>query len=777
MVNNITSKSSVRVKWSDKIENYSKEHIKNIKSHVKNKYNVEHVRVDFYPTNKLQIGITDLSDTDVENINRPETQEKIILQYLQDNNIDITVEDIKRLNKKVETNDLGFVDTKDNKWKIKNITIENFLSYKDRFTIDFEKLQGITLIQGQNFSGKTVIANDAIRFLLFNTTSKTKKADEVINRYIDVDFAKVEGELLIDGIEYKISREVSRKWKKDKTSYTVSTKLDFATKNFDGEYELLNGDQRQSTEKIIRENIGNEKEFLMTVLCTQDNIFDLVKSLPTERGLILAKFLGLDIFEKKEEIAKKMFSDWKLKSSIDKYNSADLNKNISDNEEIIKSTNLKIIEIENELEILGISKNKVVSEKDEYLKYIHNDIDSSMSHLNEKFFKDKIENIKTLISNKEAEEKNISSQITPINGIFDKVDYEHKVNERRLFEKEINNITNNISNEKNLIIKLKNGEKCPTCGQSLKDVDHTNEIKEKTKNIENLEIELKSKKESLEKLLTVIEGLEQTKQKINEQDILTLKRDNTLVEIENLSMKLSREQENLNKFIKDLDKIEKNKELYEKIRLKEIEITEFSNKELFKNRELQNCNNIINNSNKSIKDYNELIQTIKKEEHISKVFGVYITMMGKNGISKTIIKNTVPVLNIELNRLLSDSAEFNLNIEVNEKNNEVEFWLIDNKTDIKSLFNSGSGYEKTIGSLALRVVLSKVNSLPKPSLLNLDEVFGTVSNENMELIKTFLDKISRNIDNIFMITHNEMTKEWADHILTAEKINNISTLK
>jgi DNA repair exonuclease SbcCD ATPase subunit len=98
------------------------------------------------------------------------------------------------------------------------------------------------------------------------------------------------------------------------------------------------------------------------------------------------------------------------------------------------------------------------------------------------------------------------------------------------------------------------------------------------------------------------------------------------------------------------------------------------------------------------------------------------------------------LINSELQRLLQDSAYFNLEIKINEKN-EVEFIMIDNSTGIEKLMTSGSGYEKTIAALALRAVLSKVCSLPKPNIVVMDEVFGKISNDNLELVGEFFIKI------------------------------------
>ena len=137
------------------------------------------------------------------------------------------------------------------------------------------------------------------------------------------------------------------------------------------------------------------------------------------------------------------------------------------------------------------------------------------------------------------------------------------------------------------------------------------------------------------------------------------------------------------------------------------------------------------------------------------------------------MKTMMPVINSELQRLLSDSAEFKLEVQINDKN-EVEFIMIDNSTQIEKLMSSGSGYERTIASLALRAVLSKVCSLPKPNIIVFDEVFGKVSNENLERVGEFFVKIKTYFDKILIITHNPLVSNFADGIVRITKENNIS---
>jgi DNA repair exonuclease SbcCD ATPase subunit len=135
----------------------------------------------------------------------------------------------------------------------------------------------------------------------------------------------------------------------------------------------------------------------------------------------------------------------------------------------------------------------------------------------------------------------------------------------------------------------------------------------------------------------------------------------------------------------------------------------------------------------------------------------------------------MPIINEELQRLLQDSSYFNLEIRINDKN-EVEFIMIDNSTGIEKLMASGSGYERTIASMALRAVLSKICSLPKPNVIIWDEIFGKISNDNLELVGEFFSKIKEYFEKIFVITHNPLVSNWADNIVKIKKEENISKI-
>ena len=55
-----------------------------------------------------------------------------------------------------------------------------------------------------------------------------------------------------------------------------------------------------------------------------------------------------------------------------------------------------------------------------------------------------------------------------------------------------------------------------------------------------------------------------------------------------------------------------------------------------------------------------------------------------------------------------------------------------------------------------------------------DEVFGKVSNDNLELVGEFFIKIKEYFEKIFVITHNPLVANWSDNIIQITKEDNIS---
>ena len=316
----------------------------------------------------------------------------------------------------------------------------------------------------------------------------------------------------------------------------------------------------------------------------------------------------------------------------------------------------------------------------------------------------------------------------------------------------------NLKNLKNTLSNLIDSETCPMCKQTIKDVDHSGEIKKLENSIGVLSLDLLKGDEKIKSFEVVIETLNLKKTIFDEYEKDTLKKERLILEIDQNKLKL-----------------EKNNNIDKKVMTIKSEIDVLVNKKdqlirLFEENKSR-CGVIVESNQIS----NDRIGLINKENDVDKVFRAYLTVFGKNGIIKTIMKSVVPKLNNELTTLLSDVTKFSVKIKVNDKN-EVDFWMIDNDSGLEKLLLTGSGYEKTMASLAIRTVLTKVSCLPRPNITVFDEVLGKVSNENLEEVSIFFSRVKEYFENILLITHNPLVREWSDNIVTVKKENNISQI-
>jgi DNA repair exonuclease SbcCD ATPase subunit len=289
----------------------------------------------------------------------------------------------------------------------------------------------------------------------------------------------------------------------------------------------------------------------------------------------------------------------------------------------------------------------------------------------------------------------------------------------------------------------------------------------------------KRHKEEKTKLMTELsikeQGFVQLKKEFDEYEKNKLIKEKYEVSIESCDLKVESLKDKIKRWEEIQDKIKENDSIDAMLIKADLRLDELEGKKKTLNTNISNNQFMIKNLNDKIVNNENMIVKIKEEEAKEKIYKIYLDAYGKNGVTKIIMKTMMPIINSELQRLMEDSCYFKLEIRINDKN-EVEFMMIDNGTGIDKLMTSGSGYEKTIASLALRSVLTKICTLPKPNLVVMDEVFGKISNENLEMVSEFFVKIKEYFEKVFVITHNPMVSQWADNTVKITKENNISKL-
>jgi len=654
------------------------------------------------------------------------------------------------------------------KWYIKKIEFSNFLSYGENQHINFEKLGGITVIESDppNFGGKTVLSVDLLMFLFFNTTTKTNKAEEIFNRYSDKDKVSVRGEIVIDGEDYIIVRELERK-KSKSGEWNVKTELDFFKKFPDGSLVKFTGEQRRETEKFIKTSIGSYEDFLMTILTTGTNLEDLLDAKPTARGQVLSRFLGLDFLKRKEETGKEIYSEFSKSMISNIYNTETLK---NENEELlVKNQEFDKNIVESEVKIEDV-KGRIVKGQEYRDNLLKSKVvvDREISLLNPENTKKEVETFEYQIK-QNVQLRDGVKIVEPSKFYYENEHDKVKEEYQKTYKQKVE-LDTNISSIQKLKSSVSGGIKCEHCGIELMNAAITQSriaeldglIGQKTK-IEGLIQELSDKEQGFVKLKKDFDEYERNK----------LVYEKYQATIENFELKKESLLDKLKRYDDVQDVIKSNEQIESQIIKANLRLEDLKREEQLVQQEVSSSRFKITNNLEKINTNNNLIIKISEEQQKEVKYKVYLELFGKNGISKRIMKNMMPLINSELQRLLQDSCYFRLEIRISEKN-EVEFCMIDNNTQIEKLMTSGSGYEKTIASLALRAVMAKVCSLPKPNITVFDEVFGKISNDNLEMVYEFFIKIKEYFENILVITHNPMISNWADNIIKITKTDNIS---
>jgi DNA repair exonuclease SbcCD ATPase subunit len=619
-------------------------------------------------------------------------------------------------------------------------------------------------------SHNTTLTIDAIKFLLHGNTTKTDTNEQVFNQFTDKNELVVRGMIEIENEESIIERKMKRTAKKG-GGWTVTNKVNYYKILPDGEEEELNEEDAKQTTKKIKDSIGSEKDFEMLVLATEKNLDELIGLTTTESGKILTRLIGLEVLEMKETIVRTMYNEFSKKKKSNEYDVITLKGEIEDHETNIQQYQ----DLEQTLnEDLDDLKDKIKTLEDERDGFLSSKqiIDVTIAELNPESLGQTIKDLtdKGLgFSDKVSE---IKEELLKIGNINFNEDRHHEITklggklntDKAVKEAELKRLQKVVSD-------LIAGGICQSCNRKLDDVDNTAHIAKHELEIEKIKKEISKMSDEILKIVEELESLNINKKLVDDKNKKELDIDRLEVDMGSLRNKIFEKKNDLKKYNLNLEAIKLNQSLdIQIIKIKtDLSVENYSKDETIKKIERVQSDLKINGEN--IVNKNKLIATIQKEEEIDKIFKMYIELVGKKGVSKLVLRSVLPIINSELQRLLEDVVDFEVEIFINDKN-DVQFYIV--KDDVQKLLKSGSGFEKTAASLALRAVLGKLSTLPMPNFITFDEVLGKVAPENLEKLKILFDKIKDMYEIVFFITHNDLVKDWSDNVVTVVKNNNLS---
>jgi len=720
------------------------------------------------------------------------TQEELMAEYL--NEFEVT-EDVlekvydlnKKYNKQIEENEEVLRNIN---WSIQSLEWDNLFNYGANNIVDFTKLEGIVGIFGKNYSGKSSIV-DSLLYTMYNSTSKSiRKNLNIINQ--NKQSCNSRARIKIDDEVFVVERSSKKYTKRLKGVETqeASTDLEFYKEDVLGNVTVLNGTSRQDTDSNVRKHFGTIQDFLLTSMASQLDSLSFINEGSTKRKECLAKFLDLQIFDKKFKMAKEESAETKIAlRKLEGVNFSEqiesIKKDITKSElqieqqkAICKSTKEELQELNLELSELSLKIDSVPAE-------IIDPVLTQQEILRKERLILETTAARTMAVKSLEEDEQKFKNISDFLETFDVSSYREK---KSLIDKKKEDLSGLISEMKilcdeklrnvrkqDLLLEVPCGNKYPSC-KFIKDAHQAGEVVQITESrmAENaiktntLGAEIKNMDPPV-----VESHLEKYELLVNKKSDLATAVATARITIERSDAALFREQVELEN-LKDKDKeysenkeaIENLKQLLTDLKSKQQVATEKENEiELCQQRAMK-----LYQKHGSLEEKLKFVKSqLKEKEKLEKDFAAYhllMTCCHPNGVSYEIIKNRLPFINEEIAKILANIVEFEVFITNNE--DKLDIFIKHPRHEPRPL-EMGSGAEKTIASMAIRLAFLTVSSLPKSDLFILDEPGTALDEENMEGFVRILDMIKGYFKTVILISHLDSLKDCVDMQINIEK--------
>ena len=766
--------------------------LKQIIADIRSKYRVQDISIQ---------KINALNTTDAQNkinfgnVRDVEWQNGVITDYLSDEYAldDELLDTVRHINRIVHSKLPANTLTRNITWTPKRFEFSNMFSYGEDNDVDFTNMLGSYGLFAPNASGKSTLL-DAIAFCCFDRCSRTKKAAHVLNNKKSRFHCKFEFEL------GKYSYFIERVGKKNNRGH-VKVDVNFWRVDKDGNTENLNGDQRDTTNKSIRQYLGSYEDFVLTALSLQNNNTGFIDKTQRERKDLLSQFLDIDIFEQQylvghEEIRETaaLIREYKRKDfSTDLVNANDIITQYTGSYEQMKLDKSEHEEMKTNLNDIIFSLTKELKKVDDTLDSPE-DIDKEIQSIEE--------DLEEIVMSRDTQKEMIREQKKLVKEINQKI---NKIDEKSLqdalvelkdYQDTVVKLNNDlklkqlkIQHAQKMVSKLDKHEWDENCSYCM-----ANPWLQETKQVADLlpklideeqviEFDIKhfedgiAKIEHEDKPKEKLQVLAQLKDNLNdsERSLNNLER-----ELEQFKWQIHKGREDLKSKKSELKKSLKQKDNIEFNKTKNSEIQEIRDEITTVNLELSQLDSKLltlsgklKMAEKSRQDAQDGIDRLKDLEQQYKGYEYYQKAVQRDGVPYHLISKALPQIESEINNILNQIVEFTIVLTTDGKNinahivyDDDNFWPLE----------LTSGMEKFISSLAIRTSLINVSNLPRPNFLAIDEGFGVLDSDNLNSMYMLFDYLKSQFGFILCISHIDAMRDIVDKLIEIKKTNSYSKI-
>lgn len=748
-------------------------------------------------------------------------QNKLITEYLRESQpnlsqdtLDAVLKINEEMNREVKSDDMG----RKTIWTPVSLKFDNLFTYGKNNSLDFTKMDGVMGLFAPNASGKSSIP-DAICFALYDRTPRTIKAAHIMNTRESESYLEFVFEI------EKVRFVIERTGKKNKKG-EVKMDVDFWRVEADGSRTSLNGAERRETNVVIRNYVGDYEDFILTAFSAQTQNGLFIDRGQSDRKDMLSQFMGLTIFDKLYQEANDRSKE--AVAELKKFHKDDFTGALADSQTKINDAEVALKTAERELELY-------TAKVEEYTKIIQDlyeekiPITTKFTNFNalenvimrliqeRKASADEITSVKELIVKKQEllvrgnEKLNTDfvgvedayhamttqeNNVKMASSLADSAHREHS----RLSQQ----LKKHIAEYENDVMILERHEKelafdpnCTFCvktnAATLIRIDHT-KLSLQRRNSETPELQalvdeawkkIAPLQEAAEREIALLNGQSEVKDRydrLKKGQLFVANLEKEIVSLESQIVRLESEQEvsmgKLNDAYRDMEEFKaaestlaRNAELDQKISKETVQKKMFSDMVTNAQNEIRT---IIKNKALHEGNRDRMLTRIKEAETLElahEAYEAYLSAVHRDGLPYKLISEVLPMVEVEVNNILTQMVSFNVMLDVDGKNingkivyDQDRIWPIE----------LASGMEKFVTGLAIRVALMTVSSLPKSNFLMIDEGLGALDADNLASLFMLFDILRSQFDFILLISHLDVVRDISDNLIEIKRDNGYS---
>lgn len=666
------------------------------------------------------------------------------------------------------------------KWSLKRLEFDNVFGYGEGNIINFDELSGIVGVFGPNRAGKSSIVG-ALSYALFNSADRGSFKNLYIINARKL-YCRAKAIVSVNGINYVIERQTTKNENKQ-GKVNAATALNVF--RMDGEEAIdLAGEQRSDTEKVLRKLLGSFDDIKTTSLSAQGDTNQYIEQGSSKRHQLLSRFLDLDVFDKMYELGKNDLNECKaVLKNLPGRDWKALEDACNEKLEVASMQSDKKQELQSETQENLASLRSQLAAFSDFTPITPGQVATQRATVSA--LEKQAEMTTEAVESCNQEINKIDQKLVMIDEVLSSNDDINKLKQRvealRVLETSVTGLKHICDRE---ATSLKQHEKSikilddVPCGDSFPSCKFIKDAHASKQKIDEQRSRVVKEQEKLEKALGALELLRQesAQDKLRKLEAFIDKRSKLRVDVSNRRTSQVK--------LESMATIASSSLEAAKKKLVEMELALAKDE----NVEVVALRSAIDEAVANIKKLDidkltlasdigrttALLEKLKQEQHqrdemLHKMRAYELVTMAfsRRGIPNIVIASQLPLINAEISKVLYGIVDFVVELEADTDSDSIEAYI--NYGDSRRIIETCSGMEKFIASVAIRVALTNVSSLPKTDMLVIDEGFGSMDPAGIEACNRLLVSLKRYFRIIMIMSHAEGVKDAVDNVIEIGK--------